>query len=104
MEGVSFVKDLQEKFTSFREAVNGKNVKKMEEWYEDNINHPLRHIRTFVAGLQKDWKAITNAIKHNWHNSLVEGCVNRLKSKKREMYGRAGFELLRRKVCLSVMG
>lgn len=104
MKKLYFVKDLQKKFTGFREAINGNDVKKMEEWYEDTINHPLRHIRTFAAGLQKDWKAITNAIKYNWNNSLVEGCVNRLKSKKREMYGRAGFEPLRRKVCLSIMG
>ncbi|NLC85373.1 MAG: transposase, partial [Bacteroidales bacterium] len=37
-------------------------------------------------------------------NGVVEGHVNRLKNKKREMYGRAGFELLRRKVILSKSG
>lgn len=47
---------------------------------------------------------VKNAIMYNWTNGLVEGCVNRLKNKKREMNGRCGFQLLRRKVCLSVMG
>ena len=51
-----------------------------------------------------DLEAIKNAIKYPWSNGVVEGHVNRLKNKKREMYGRAGFELLRRKVVLSNSG
>ena len=41
---------------------------------------------------------------YKWTNGLVEGNINRLKNKKSEMYGRCGFELLRKKVCLSVTG
>ncbi|WP_431355987.1 transposase [Escherichia coli] len=33
-----------------------------------------------------------------WSNGVVEGHVNRLKMLKRQMYGRAGFELLRQRV------
>ncbi|WP_184657838.1 hypothetical protein [Pedobacter cryoconitis] len=47
---------------------------------------------------------LKNAISYNWTNGLVEGCVNTLRNKKCEIYGRRGFQLLRRKVCLSVMG
>lgn len=36
--------------------------------------------------------AVKNAISYNWTNGLVEGNVNRLKNKKREMYGRCGFD------------
>jgi hypothetical protein len=46
----------------------------------------------------------TTTLKYPWSNGVVEGHVNRLKKKKREMYGRAGFELLRRKVVLSNSG
>lgn len=49
-------------------------------------------------------EAALNAIRYSWTNGLVEGNVNRLKNKKREMYGRAGFELLRRKAVLSLTG
>lgn len=49
---------------------------KLQEWYSDTINNPLRHIGSFAVGLQKDWDTINNAIKYNWHNSLVEGCCN----------------------------
>jgi len=54
--------------------------------------------------VKKDIVAVKNAITYNWTNGLVEGNVNRLKNKKREMYGRCCFQLLRRKVCLSVTG
>ena len=39
-----------------------------------------------------------------WSNGIVEGHVYRIKSIKRGMYGRAGFELLRRKIILSKTG
>ncbi len=59
---------------------------------------------SFIGCLPINIDAVRNAIKFKWTNGLVEGHVNRLKNKKREMYGRAGFELLRRKVILSKTG
>jgi hypothetical protein len=44
---------------------------------------------------QDDWAAVQNALKESFSNGPVEGHINRLKTLKREMYGRAGFELLR---------
>ena len=38
------------------------------------------------------------ALTEPWSNGKVEGQVNRLKAIKREMYGRAGFDLLRCRV------
>jgi transposase len=35
------------------------------------------------------------AVTERWSNGPVEGQVNRLKTIKRQMYGRAGVELLR---------
>ena len=61
-------------------------------------------LRTFVRGLKIDMEAVKNAIISKWSNGQVEGQVNRLKSIKRQMYGRAGFELLRKKIVLSSAG
>jgi transposase len=36
-----------------------------------------------------------------WNSGIVEGNVNRLKMLKRQMYGRATFELLRKRVLLT---
>jgi transposase len=43
----------------------------------------------------RDWNAVKNSLKDSFSNGPVEGHINRLKTLKREMYGRAGFELLR---------
>ena len=39
--------------------------------------------------------AVESAVTEPWSNGLVEGQINRLKTLKRQMYGRAGVELLR---------
>ena len=96
--------EMQETYRSFCSIINGNSVEQLEQLRDASVNSKISHIFSFFKGLKKDWEAICNAVRYKWTNSLVEGCVNRLKIKKREMYGRAGFDLLRRKVCLSVTG
>ena len=55
----------------------------------------------FGEGLERDAIAIENALELPWTTSPVEGQVNRIKTVKRAMYGRAGFDLLRRRVLLA---
>jgi transposase len=67
----------------------------------------LQHAETsalasFAAGLRRDEDALRAALTEPWSNGQVEGQVNRLKVIKREMYGRAGFELLRCRVLAHV--
>ena len=52
-------------------------------------------IQNFESRLQGDILAVEAAITEPWSNGPVEGQVNRLKTIKRQMYGRAGVELLR---------
>jgi transposase len=52
----------------------------------------------FGYGLQKDISAVAAAVDTSWSSGQVEGQINRLKTIKRQMYGRAGFELLRARV------
>ena len=54
-------------------------------------------IQNFEAQLQQDILAEA-AVTEPWSNVPVEGQVNRLKTIKRQMYGRAGFDLLRARV------
>jgi transposase len=53
---------------------------------------------SFAKGIRQDLAAVEGAIKTQWSNGQVEGQVNRLKTIKRAMYGRANFDLLREKV------
>ena len=48
-----------------------------------------------VRQLKRDMAAVENAVDQVWSNGPVEGHINRLKNLKRQMYGRAKFELLR---------
>lgn len=52
----------------------------------------------FAAGLGRDQAAVQAALDLPWTTSPVEGQVNRIKTIKRSMYGRAGFDLLRTRV------
>ena len=52
----------------------------------------------FAYGLQKDISAVAAAVDTSWSTGQVEGQINRLKAIKRQVYGRAGFELLRARV------
>src|SRR5271165_862957 len=51
----------------------------------------LRGART----LRQDIEAVRNAVMEPWSNGQTEGQINRLKTLKRAMYGRAGVDLLR---------
>jgi transposase len=52
-------------------------------------------MRRYANTLRLDLAAVENAIREPWSNGQVEGQVNRLKTLKRAMYGRAGIALLR---------
>ena len=52
----------------------------------------------FASKLQRDLQAVSAALTLTWSQGQVEGQVHRLKLIKRQMYGRAGFDLLRLRV------
>lgn len=58
----------------------------------------IKALKSFVNGLENDLDALRAAVCLPWSNSPTEGNVNRLKLIARQMYGRANFDLLRRRV------
>jgi transposase len=52
----------------------------------------------FAKALRRDLNAVKLAVTTPWNNGPLEGQINRLKVIKRQMYGRAGFELLKARV------
>ncbi|HLV62498.1 transposase, partial [Galbibacter sp.] len=78
----------------------------MKRWIDfvQKSRYKLSGLKSLARGLKNDLAAVTNAIKWSWNNGPVEGHVNRIKNIKRQMYGRASFELLRKKVILSQTG
>ena len=55
-------------------------------------------LKRFLCGLDRDEDAVTNAMLLPYSNGPTEGNVHRIKLIKRTMYGRANFELLRKKI------
>jgi transposase len=54
--------------------------------------------KRFASGLTRDRNTVEAALQLPWSNGPVEGQVHRLKLIKRQMYGRASFDLLRLRV------
>jgi len=55
-------------------------------------------LANFAASMQRDLPAVQAALDPPWTTSPAEGQINRIKTIKRAMYGRAGFDLLRARV------
>ena len=62
----------------------------------------LPGLHSFAAGLKRDLDAVVNGLSLPYSSGAVEGAVNRIKTLKRRMYGRASFDLLRKRVLLAM--
>jgi transposase len=80
---------------SFRSILCRGKVSSLRRWARQAKNAGMAAISRFVRRLKKDWSAVENGVRQAWSNGPTEGHVNRLKVLKRQMYGRAGVELLR---------
>ena len=75
--------------------------KQLEPWMTAATATGEAALRSFVTGLRADQDAVTNGLSLRWSSGTVEGHVNRIKMLKRQMYGRASPDLLRRRILLA---
>ena len=73
----------------------------LEVWLADARACGVRNVETFAAGLEQDGAAVRAALTTLWSSGQAEGQITRLKLIKRQSYGRAGFDLLRRRVLIA---
>ena len=73
----------------------------LETWAGQAEASPVSELRGFSKGLRKDWAAVTAGLTTPYSSGAVEGHVNRIKMIKRQMYGRAKPDLLRKRVLLA---
>jgi transposase len=73
----------------------------LETWADQAEASPVSELRGFSKGLRKDWAAVTAGLTTPYSSGAVEGHVNRIKMIKRQMYGRAKPDLLRKRVLLA---
>lgn len=82
----------------FRAMLRWRKATRLATWINGAVASDFHFLAQFARVLRRDLDAVTQAITSRWSNGPVEGHINRLKMIKRQMYGRAGFELLRARV------
>ncbi len=82
----------------FREVLQSGTGQALRAWIMHAEDSGIDSLVRFAEGLKKDLAAVLGAVETCWSNGQVEGQINRLKTLKRQMYGRAGFALLRARV------
>ena len=87
---------------AFTRMVRERSPTKFNEWLRSAAQSKLKEFVSFARGLSEDYGAVMNALRYEWSNGQLEGQVNRLKMIKRQMYGRAKFDLLRARVLHSI--
>lgn len=90
--------ELDELVHSFRELFKEKKVENLMDWLENPQLANFSFIQSFAKGILQDLNAVKLSIEKTWSNGPTEGQINRLKTIKRMMYGRAGFQVLRNRV------
>jgi transposase len=68
---------------------------RLQHWIISPRAADLPHVHSFTRGLDLNRQAVTAALTTPHHNGRTEGVNTKTKMIKRQMYGRAGFTLLR---------
>ena len=79
----------------FQSLLRHHNETQLDRWLDDAKDCGIPSIVNFARTLTIDIQAVRNAVIERWSNGQTEGQVNRLKTLKRAMFGRADTELLR---------
>jgi transposase len=78
----------------FRALLRSSKPEGLSRWKADAMHSGIYALQRFAKTLDRDEDAVRNAIAYPWSSGQVEGQINRLKTLKRAMYGRASRELL----------
>ena len=92
---------LTEYVRAFAQLLTDRRGADLEHWMRSVEASHLPALHPFVRGLRKDLPAVTAGLSLPYSNGPAEGVNTKLKLLKRQMYGRAGFALLRRRILLS---
>jgi len=85
----------------FMVLVRERRGTQLADWIADVQSTGPPELRGFSRNLHRDWLAVYAGFTVHWSSGPVEGNINRLKLIKRTMFGRAKFDLLRKRVLLA---
>ena len=111
MESQALLADLGERSPTLKQAmelaeaftalVRGREPAQLDSWLEQAEGSAVPPLQRFATRLRADYAAVHAALSLEWSNGQTEGQINRLKTIKRQMYGRADLDLLERRFLLA---
>jgi transposase len=87
--------------TGFARILTGRHGSRLDAWIAAADADDQPELHSFTAGIRQDHAAVRNGLTLPWSSGLVEGLNTRTKLIKRQMYGRAAFPLLRKRILLT---
>ena len=86
---------------AFGQVVRERQPEGLDPWLTWAHESGVPEFREFARVMRRDHAAVKAALTYAWSNGQTEGQITRLKYVKRQMYGRASFDLLRQRVLLA---
>jgi transposase len=81
----------------FAQLLRARQPERLEAWVQQAATSSLVVFRRLAHSCQRDAAAVTAGVTLSWSSGPVEGHINRLKMRKRHMFGRAHLDLLSRR-------
>ena len=85
----------------FAQLVRQRQAPQLDPWLARAAESPLVSLQRLAKGLRDDYDAVKAGVTWPWSNGPVEGHMNRLKTLKGQMFGRANLDLLQRRILLA---
>jgi transposase len=79
----------------FNRILKQRDQEAFPSWMERASQSRIPEMKSLASGLERDRAAVVAALTYQWSNGPTEGHINRLKTLKRAMYGRAKLDLLK---------
>ncbi|MEV5122069.1 hypothetical protein AB0K49_04565 [Streptomyces decoyicus] len=92
---------LTRRFRSFAAMLTGGQGERLPDWLGTVRQGDLPSLHTLASGIDRDRDAVIAGLTMPWNSGVVVGHVSRIKMLERQMFGRAGFALLRKGVLLA---
>ena len=89
-------REMQQVAGECRRIVRERQPEALDALLDAAARSEVAELEGFAGGLNKGYEADqSGALNYEWSSGQVEGQINRLKLIKRQMYGRANFDLLK---------
>jgi transposase len=92
------IAEAQRLVTTFHAVLSERQEERLAPFVDECEHSGISELVGFARGLRRDYAAVQAAVRIQWSQAPIEGHINRLKLLKRQMYGRAKFDLLRQRV------